>query len=92
MIIFIAQIHEKEYPVLSAMAKDFLSASGTGIPVERLFSSGPDIITAKRQCLTAESIQKLVCLKSWLKQGFEKDLKDALVHKMGVNFVQTDES
>lgn len=87
MTIFIAQIHEKEYPVLSTMAKDFLSASGTGIPVERLFSSAPDILQAKRQCLTAESIRKLVCLKSWMKNGFQKELQDALVHKLGVEWL-----
>lgn len=74
------------------MAKDFLGASGTGIPVERLFSSGPDIVKAKRQCLTADSIRKLVCLKSWFKQGFQNDLKDALMHKMGVDFIQPNDS
>lgn len=89
---FIAQIHEKEFPILAAMAKDFLAASGTGIPVERLFSAGPDILPAKRQGLTAESIQRLVCLRSWLKQGFDKELKDALTHKLGVDYVQSNES
>lgn len=31
--IFVLQIHEKEFPNLSRMAKDFLSASSTGVPV-----------------------------------------------------------
>lgn len=66
------------------MAKDFLSASGSGIPVERLFSSGPDILQPKRQCLSAESIQKLVCLKSWLKAGFEKEIHEAQNYKLGI--------
>ncbi|KAJ6643111.1 putative AC transposase [Pseudolycoriella hygida] len=83
------KIHEKEFPVLSAMAKDFLAVSGNGIPVERLFSAGPDILHAKRQGLSAASIQKLVCLRSWLKTGFDKDLAYALTHKLGVDCVQT---
>lgn len=70
--------------MLSAMAKDFLSASGTGIPVERLFSSGPDIVEPKRQYMSAESIKASVCLKSWLKADFDTDIKDALMHKLGV--------
>ncbi|KAJ6643740.1 hypothetical protein Bhyg_08705 [Pseudolycoriella hygida] len=31
------KIHEKEYPIVAAMAKDFLAISGTGIPVEEIF-------------------------------------------------------
>lgn len=69
------------------MAKDFLGASGTGIPVERLFSSGPDITSPKRQRLSAESIRMLVCLKSWMKAGdaFQIDLNIALQHKLGTD-------
>lgn len=80
--------------MLATMAKDFLSASGTGIPVERLFSSGPDIIKPKRQCLSADSIKTLVCLKSWMKakESFQIDLKDALMHKLGMDLVQPAES
>lgn len=89
---FIFQIHEKEYPVVAAMAKDFLSASGTGIPVERLFSSGPDILQPKRQCLMAESIQRLVCLKSWIKasDSFLHELQDAFLYKLGIDKESTE--
>lgn len=37
------------------MAKDFLAASGTGVPVERLFSSGPDVISNKQQTTKHEA-------------------------------------
>lgn len=69
------------------MAKDFLAASGTGVPVERLFSSGPDVISNKQQSMKPETIQMRICLKAWLrnKDSFNGDILKAIAHKLGVN-------
>lgn len=67
------------------MARDFLPACGTGVPVERLFSSGGDVISPRQQSMTAETIQKRVCLKAWLKNenSFKYDILKAIAHKFG---------
>lgn len=67
------------------MAKDFLAASGTGVPVERLFSCGPDLLSHRRQAMSSETIKMCVCLKSWLKnkQLFEENIREAISHKLG---------
>lgn len=84
---FISQLHQNEYPNLARMAKDFLSASGTGVPVERLFSSGPDVISKKQQALKPETIKMRICLKAWLKNknSFNEDILKAVAHKLGAN-------
>lgn len=69
------------------MAKDFLAAAGTGVPVERLFSSGPDVISNKQQSMKPETIQMRVCLKAWLKSrnSFNDDILKAIAHKLGAD-------
>ncbi len=68
------------------MAKDFLAAAGTGVPVERLFSSGPDTISNRQQSMKPETIKMRICLKAWLrsKNSFNKDIAKAIAHKLGI--------
>ncbi|CAG8757227.1 8814_t:CDS:2, partial [Funneliformis caledonium] len=49
--------HEVTYPHLATMAQDFLAIPGTSVPVERVFSSGADLLAKKRYNLGKESIQ-----------------------------------
>lgn len=67
------------------MAKDFLPAAGTGVPVERLFSSGGDVMSPRQQSMSAETIQMRICLKAWLKDksSFKHDILKAVAHKFG---------
>lgn len=67
------------------MARDFLPAAGTGVPVERLFSSGGDVISPKQQSMAAETIQMRICLKAWLKEknSFKHDILKAIAYKFG---------
>lgn len=67
------------------MARDFLAAAGTGVPVERLFSSGGDIMSSKQQSMAAETIRIRICLKAWLKEknSFKHDILEAIAHKFG---------
>jgi hypothetical protein len=56
------------YPVLSLMARDYLSVQATSVPCEELFSSGVDLVTPDRNRLKEDSITACMSLKYWLKQ------------------------
>ncbi|CAG8446528.1 17985_t:CDS:2, partial [Dentiscutata erythropus] len=51
------KLHEKDYPNLSKMARDFLAIPGTSVPVERIFSNSADLISSKRYSLNPETIK-----------------------------------
>jgi hypothetical protein len=51
------------YPVLSAMAKDYLTIQASSVASERAFSSGTDLVTADRCSLGGDTIEKTQFLK-----------------------------
>ncbi len=57
---------ECELPLLSRMARDFLSIQCTSVPVERDNSAGADIVTPTRCSLKAPTIQA----RSWYQEYF----------------------
>ena len=59
------KLNEYNYPILSKIAKDFLSMQSTSVSSEQLFSSSKLVITDRRNKLNEETIQYLMCLKSW---------------------------
>jgi hypothetical protein len=58
--------HEKVFPTLSRMAKDYLAIPASSTSVERLFSSSGSVCTNERGRLNETSIQALTSLKQWL--------------------------
>ena len=54
-----------KYPIVSRIARDYLAIPATSAPSERVFSSGGDIVTQKRNRLTRNSVRMIVCLKAW---------------------------
>lgn len=52
-----------DYPILSAMAKDYLTVQASSVASERAFSSGTDLVTADRCRLTGKTIEMTQFLK-----------------------------
>jgi hypothetical protein len=51
------------YPILAAMAKDYLTVQASSVPSERAFSSGTDLVTADRCSLGGRTIEMTQFLK-----------------------------
>lgn len=60
---------EKTYPVLAAMARDYLAVPATSCSSERLFSAAGNVISEKRSRLNADTLRALLCLKNWYQSG-----------------------
>ena len=51
------------FPILSAMAKDYLTAQASSVSAERAFSSGTDLVTPDRCSLGGNTIEMTQFLK-----------------------------
>lgn len=51
------------FPILSAMARDYLTVQASSVSSERAFSSGTDLVTADRCSLSGKTIEKTQFLK-----------------------------
>jgi len=57
------------WPQLATMALDIYSAPAMSDEPERIFSQTGHILAPRRRSLTGKSMEQLMCMKSWLKQG-----------------------
>ena len=57
------KINALNFPLLAAMAKDYLTVQASSVPSERAFSSGTDLVTADRCRLGGETIEMTQFLK-----------------------------
>ena len=55
------------YPLLSQLAKHYLSIPATSVPCERVFSRAGHVVNAKRSCLLPSNVNMLVFLAENLK-------------------------
>jgi hypothetical protein len=55
--------HEKEYPIMSQVARDYLPIQAAEVDVERLFSGGRDLVGLQRHSLSDETMKVLMILK-----------------------------
>ncbi|CAJ0908202.1 6807_t:CDS:2, partial [Entrophospora sp. SA101] len=58
--------HQKQFPRLACIARDYLSIPATSTSSERLFSSSKNMITDKRCKLAPKTVRAGQCLKSWM--------------------------
>lgn len=66
--------HEKDYPIISKMARDILGITASTIYIERFFSAGPLIMTNRRNKLKNETLNALMCIYSWQKSVLETEI------------------
>lgn len=57
-----------DLPLLSALAKSYLSIPATSVSSERVFSTAGDIVTAKRSLLHPDHVDQLIFLTKNLKK------------------------
>lgn len=55
--------HQFDFPILAAMAKDYLTVQASSVSSERAFSSGADLVTANRSSLSGKTIEMSQFLK-----------------------------
>jgi hypothetical protein len=68
------KIHEKDYPVLSQMAKDYLTIQATSVPSERAFSISGLTISKTRNRLDPETARAIICVKNWV--SVKREMKE----------------
>ena len=63
------QAHLNEFPILSNMARDYLSIQATSVASEQAFSIAGNTVTKTRNRLLPETTRACLCAKSWLDKG-----------------------
>jgi len=56
----------KEYPILSLIARDYLTVQATSVASEQSFSIAGQTITSQRNRLDSDTARASLCLKSWI--------------------------
>ena len=56
------KVQQTQFPILSTLAKKYLSVCATSCASERVFSTGGNVITPCRSCLKPDKVDKLVFL------------------------------
>lgn len=60
------QVHSNEFPILSKMARDYLTIQATSVASEQAFSIAGNVITKTRNRLLPETARACLCVKSWI--------------------------
>jgi hypothetical protein len=63
------RVHKNDYPQMAAAARDYLAIPASEVSVERLFSSGRDILGVRRHSMNGETMRILMLLDDLYKQN-----------------------
>ena len=58
--------HTEEYPLVSHIARDYLTIQATSVPLEQAFSIAGNTISKMRNRLLPETARACLCMKSWI--------------------------
>ena len=58
-------LNEKKYPILAILARNYFAIPASSVPCEQLFSIAGNTVTKNRNSLIPETVQALLCLRSW---------------------------
>ena len=61
-------MHGTQYPMWRSIARDYLAVMASSVASERAFSSAGITISKRRNCLDADIIEVLQCIKSLIQQ------------------------
>ena len=74
------------------MARDILSIPATSAASERAFSAGKDVFGLARMSLRPETVEALICLRSWYKSGLgEKAIVPFLEENLDLSQLQEED-
>jgi hypothetical protein len=62
-----------DFPIITTIARDYLSIPATSAPSERAFSLAGNLISKKRGRIASRNVRYVLCLRSW---GFLVDNDD----------------
>ena len=65
--------NQDQYPTLAKMARDFLAILLSTVASESTFSTVGIIIDKRRNSLSSETVEALICAKDWLKVYLSDD-------------------
>jgi len=65
-----------DFPVLANIASCYLSIQGSSVPSEQAFSMAANTITKIRCNLKPDTARAVMCLKSWIQQVRDKNIKE----------------
>jgi hypothetical protein len=60
------------WPQLAQMSLDIYSTPACSDEPERVFSMAGNVLNPRRRCLTGDTVQELLCLRSWERSGIIK--------------------
>lgn len=63
------RVHAEQFPRLSRLAVDILSIPSSSAEIERIFSLAGLVITSQRNRMAPYTLEAIVCLKVWARQG-----------------------
>ena len=68
------QAYASEFPIISEMAKDFLTIQATSVASEQAFSVAGYAITKTRNRFLPETTRAYLCVKSWISNNLIKEI------------------
>jgi hypothetical protein len=68
-----------EFPIITAIERDFLAILATLAPSERVFSQAGNLISKKRTQIASDMVRYVLCLRSWGLLSEAEDEEDILI-------------